>query len=79
VSWKAYCFADAAEEALVREHRDDLSRAEALATLVADLRRRGRIAGDVPPDADLARLLIREYIQFPPPAPAPDSGARATA
>ena len=27
VSWKAYCFADAAEEALVREHRDDLSRA----------------------------------------------------
>ena len=79
ISWKAYCFADAAEEALVREHRDDLSRAAALAALVADLRRRGRIAGAAPPDADLARLIIREYIQFPPPAPALDPGARATA
>ena len=79
VSWKAYCFADAAEEALVREHRDDLSRAGALAALVADLRRRGRIEGAAPPDADLARLIIREYIQFPPPAPALDPGACAIA
>ena len=70
ISWKAYCYADEAEERLVREHRDDLSRARVLEVLVADLRRRGRIADAVPNDTDLALLIIGEYIQYPPPAPA---------
>ena len=78
ISWKAYCYADEAEERLVREHRDDLSRARVLEVLIADLRRRGRIAGDVPKDADLALAIISEYIQYPPPAPGTQTGARAT-
>ena len=79
ISWKAYCYADEAEERLVREHREDLSRARVLELLVADLRRRGRITDAVPSDTDLALLIIREYIQYPPPALAMDTGACATA
>ena len=36
--------------------------------LVADLRGRGRVDGDITRDADLGRLLIDEYIRFPVPA-----------
>jgi hypothetical protein len=79
ISWKAYCFADEAEERLVKEHRDDLTRAQALDVLVADLRRRGRLSGDVPADKDLALTIIREYIHYPPPAPAVAPDARASA
>jgi hypothetical protein len=78
ISWKAYCYADEAEERLVREHQDDLSRARVLEVLVADLRRRGRITGDVPKDLDLALTIIDEYIQYPPPAPGTETGARST-
>jgi hypothetical protein len=78
ISWKAYCYADEAEERLVREHRDDLSRAQVIETLVADLRRRGRIQGEVPKAQDLALMIIGEYIQYPPPAPDTQTGARAT-
>ncbi len=78
ISWKAYCYADAAEERLVREHRDDLSRAQVLEVLSEDLRRRGRIEGALPGETDLALMIIGEYIQYPPPAPAADASARAT-
>jgi hypothetical protein len=79
VSWKAYCFADAAEERMVREHRDDLSRARVLEVLEGDLRRRGRLQDSAPDEKQLALTIIREYIQYPPPAPAAQAGARATA
>lgn len=68
VSWKAYCFADDAERRMVHEHTDDLTREQILDILVADLRKRGRLAGDVPPGRDLALMLISEYIHFPPTA-----------
>lgn len=77
ISWKAYCFADEAEQRLVDEHRDDLTRARVLEVLISDLRRRGRIADAVPNDTDLALMIISEYIQYPPPAPEADAGARA--
>jgi hypothetical protein len=77
ISWKAYCYADEAEEALVREHRDDLSRAQVLEVLTADLRRRGRIQGETPKSTDLALAIISEYIQYPPPAPS-ETGSRST-
>jgi hypothetical protein len=72
VSWKAYCFADDAERRAWEEHTDDLSLGLILARLVADVCRRGRLAHpeDRPPDAELGRLLIDEYIRFPAPAPA---------
>ncbi len=48
VSWKAYCFEDEHEQRTWREHADDLTLDYVVATLVDDLRARGRIDGDVP-------------------------------
>jgi hypothetical protein len=67
ISWKAYCFADEAERDAWRAHTDDLSLEQTLATLVDDLRARGRINGDVPSSRELALMIIDEYIRFPPP------------
>jgi hypothetical protein len=69
VSWKAYCFADEDEREVWKAHADDLSLEVILGQLVADLQARGRLVGDPPSDEnDLGRLLIDEYITFPPPA-----------
>ena len=65
VSWKAYCFTDAAERDAWRAHSADLELDAILDTLVADLRTRGRLTGDRPPPTDLALQLIEEYIRFP--------------
>jgi hypothetical protein len=73
VSWKAYCFADDAERAAWEDHADDLELSVILDTLVEDLRRREVLAddGERPSDAELGRLLIDTYIEFPAPAPMP--------
>lgn len=68
VSWKAYCFEDEHEQRTWREHADDLTLEVVVDRLVADLRGRGRITGDVPGNPDLALLIIDEYIRFPEPA-----------
>jgi hypothetical protein len=66
VSWKAYCFEDAAEQAAWRDHADDLSIDAVVDRFIADLRERGRLAeGDVTVDRDLGELIIDEYIAFP--------------
>ncbi|HYV59103.1 MAG TPA: hypothetical protein VFA62_03455 [Acidimicrobiia bacterium] len=70
ISWKAYCFTDAAERDSWRAHTDDLSLDATLATFVDDLRARGRITGDAPPPRELAVMIIDEYIRFPPAAAA---------
>jgi hypothetical protein len=72
ISWKAYCFTDAAERDAWRASTDDLSLDEILGTLVDDLRARGRLGADEPrpADAELGRLLINEYTRFPAPTPA---------
>ena len=49
ISWKAYCFADAAERRAWQEHSDDLALDAILDRLVDDLRARGRLSGSVPP------------------------------
>jgi hypothetical protein len=67
VSWKAYCYADAAERRTAEAHADDLSLDRILETLCADLRRRGRLGADTPDDGALARLLIETYVRFPRP------------
>jgi hypothetical protein len=67
VSWKAYCFADADEQATWRHHADDLTLDVVVDRLVADLRDRGVLEGEPPPDPDLSRLLIDSYIRFPAP------------
>jgi hypothetical protein len=68
ISWKAYCFADAAERDSWRAHTDDLDLDWIVARLVDDLRDRGRITTDVPPQRELAETIIDEYIKFPAPA-----------
>jgi hypothetical protein len=67
VSWKAYCYVDEAERRMVEQHGDDLDLPGILDALVADLRVRGRIEGDVPDDQSLALLMIDEYVRFPAP------------
>lgn len=72
VSWKAYCFADESERDAWRTHADDLSLDAILDRLVGDLDRRGRLGGGRPTDDnELGRLLIDEYIAFPPAVRAP--------
>jgi len=72
ISWKAYCFTDEAERDAWRTNTDDLSLESILSTLVDDLVARGRLdeASAQPPDAELGRLLINEYVRFPAPTPA---------
>lgn len=71
VSWKAYCFADEAQREAWRSHGDDLALPTILGRLEDDLRRRGRLEGERPPDAEFGKLLIDEYVRFPAPvAPA---------
>jgi hypothetical protein len=65
VSWKAYCFTDEEEQATGRDHADDLTLERVLEVLVADLRERGAIDGEVPVDPDLSMLIIDTYIHFP--------------
>lgn len=67
VSWKAYCFVDAAERDAWRGHTGDLDLDMTIARLVEDLRARGRINGEIPATRDLALLIIDEYIHFPAP------------
>jgi hypothetical protein len=67
VSWKAYCYADDAERRRAERHEDDVSLPQILEMLCADLRERGRLGAERPADADLARLLIDEYVRFPRP------------
>lgn len=67
VSWKAYCFADEEERRTWRDHADDLTMEYIIDTLEHDLRRRGALQGERPPDRELAMLLIRTYVHFPEP------------
>lgn len=66
VSWKAYCFADDDERAAWRAHGDDLDLDTILERLEADLRERGGLDGPRPDPETFGRLLIGEYVAFPP-------------
>jgi len=65
VSWKAYCFTDAEEQATWRDRSDDLTLDAVLARLLDDLRERGAIDGPPPEDPELSRLIVDTYIRFP--------------
>jgi len=67
VSWKAYCYADAAERRAAAEHTDDLTRERALAMLKADLSDRGRAPADGADGRTVALAIIDEYVRFPAP------------
>jgi len=65
ISWKAYCFADEAERVAWREHADDLSVQAVVDRMVDDLRARGVIRGDLPPDRELVETIIDSYVHYP--------------
>ena len=65
VSWKAYCFRDEAERDAWRDHADDLTLDRVVDRLVADLRERGVVDGEVARTPELGLLMIDEYIRFP--------------
>ncbi len=67
ISWKGYCFRDEDERRCWREQSDDLALDTILGSLVEDLRRRGRIEGDVPERRAFAEMLVDEYVRFPAP------------
>ena len=72
VSWKAYCFVDDDERLAWERHTDDLTLEAILDRLVDDLCERGRLGGPgerPSSDADFGKLLIKEYVEFPAPAP----------
>jgi hypothetical protein len=60
VSWKGYCFADAAERDAWANHTDDLTLDTILDRLLADMGI-DRPASDI----DLGRMLIERYVRFP--------------
>jgi hypothetical protein len=66
VSWKAYCFRNETERDAWKSGSDDLSIDVVLDTLCDDLRDRGRLGDQRPPNRELAELLVDEYIDFPP-------------
>jgi hypothetical protein len=68
ISWKAYCFRDEAERDAWRDNSRDLETDTVLQTLCDDLRQRGRIGRERPPNRELAEILVDEYVKFPPPS-----------
>jgi hypothetical protein len=81
MSWKAYCFTDDAERQAWATHADDLSLETILDRLVADLCDRGVLTNPAHglSDADLGKLLIDTYVQFPAPQPQPEPEPTADA
>ena len=67
ISWKAYCFRDEAELERWKAGSDALRIDTVLDTLCADLREKGRLGDERPPNRELAELLVDEYVRFPPP------------
>jgi hypothetical protein len=65
VSWKAYCFADVAEQGAWRAHDDDLDDREVIARLVDDLVDRGVLKAGAAIDRELALAMIDTYVTFP--------------
>ena len=69
VSWKAACFADKGDRLRWTEHTDDLPAGRVIKTLTTELVARGRlrtIEHGLTND-DLGRLLVDEFVRFPPP------------
>lgn len=67
ISWKAQCFVDEADADACLNHADDLTFEQVIGSLTEELRRRGLVASRSAIDDDaLARLMIEEFIRFPP-------------
>ena len=65
ISWKGYCFVDAAERAVWEEHSDDIGLEQILDVFEKDLRQRGLLDGSRPDPDTFALLMSETYIHFP--------------
>jgi hypothetical protein len=65
ISWKAYCFSDAAERSTWETGNDDLTIDEILDTLELELRNRGVMQGPRPEPNAFALMLVQTFIQYP--------------
>lgn len=65
ISWKAYCFTDAAERDLWAAGADDLSVDFIVTRLEEALRAQGVLHGDRPEPTAFARLLVDHFVRFP--------------
>lgn len=65
ISWKAYCFSDAAEEALWAEGSDNLTVEFILDRLEAALRERGVLDGARPEPTQFALMMVENFVRFP--------------
>ena len=66
--WKKATGKSGPEREAWRNQTNDLDANTVLDTLCADLKKRGRIQGERPPNRELAELLVDEYVKFPPPS-----------
>ncbi|GEM_PF-248019 len=69
VSWKAACFADEGDRLRWTEHSDDLPAGRVIETLTTELVARSllRTIEHGLTNDDLGRLLVDEFVRFPPP------------
>ncbi|KNC47277.1 uncharacterized protein AMSG_03707 [Thecamonas trahens ATCC 50062] len=67
--WRGLCFRDQAHLDEWNAYDEKLELADILATFVADLRSRGRLAADAPAPQglDLALMILNEYVLYPFP------------
>ena len=65
ISWKAYCFQNAAERDLWASGADDLSVDFIVNTLEEALRDRDALTGARPEPTAFARLLVNHFVRFP--------------
>lgn len=65
ISWKAYCFRDAAEKQLWQDGSDDLAPDFILERLETQLRQLGVLEGPKPEPTTFAMLLVKTFVRFP--------------
>lgn len=73
ISWKAYCFADEGERTRWRQHEADLTVEAVVERMLDDLRARGLVGKERPPDGELVDILIDAYIRYPESGAAPSA------
>ena len=65
ISWKAYCFRDAAEEQKWRDGSDDLSLEFILERLENAMREMGVLQGERPEPTTYAMMMVKTFVRFP--------------
>ena len=65
ISWKAYCFGHPEDEAIWKQHEDDLTLEFILDRLDTELHRRHILTTDRPDPTAYAMMLVNSFLRFP--------------